>query len=617
MNVEDAIFFRCSEDGEVLWSESVCGYSRELDHYEIINDATLTKDNKVIFVGYSQSRLIEVNGELLYEEQRDGIQRALFIRLNQNNMPNISVKKADNSGNGALLDNIDENSYVITSENHTHDGGKIEGGYYKGTININDEEYTSNGNCDSLIIKYSKDNNVEWIYTYGESGNDGITEIYENEDTSITVKGTYNSSELNIGNFTLLKEEENQGYTLRIVPEFGIREIQELNVKNELKTFDVEANVKEIVGIRGGNISGQKHILEEVKYGEDFTKELKIVPDENYELVNIRVNGEEYEFETETDGSYTMPIFENVKNDINIEVEFGLISNIVTINKKDNITGEGLKGAEFKIDQIDTREIPDNDEIIGDLVTEEENKDCIDVINEVTDTVLGNMINSGSYYFVKNEEGYLIPTNGKTYQLANGGTEGIGNSVANSYFPIDLRNLTGNFIIQIKASTKSQSNNDIGFATINTTRTNPVYSSSSGRFMYQSGDVNLKNYESNTIAGGRMYYLHLGYRKNASVDYLDDQIVIQSIRVFPYINKTLKIEENNGVYESNSAGVNSSNVNGYIPIDLTSGSKNYYLDLTASISSEEGCDIGYVIINDNTNTINYKNNNEEKLVEIS
>ena len=38
-----------------------------------------------------------------------------------------------------------------------------------------------------------------------------------------------------------------------------------------------------------------------MKYGDSNTKEIKMIPDENYELVKITVNGQNYSFEKAAD----------------------------------------------------------------------------------------------------------------------------------------------------------------------------------------------------------------------------------------------------------------------------------------------------------------------------
>ena len=77
---------------------------------------------------------------------------------------------------------------------------------------------------------------------------------------------------------------------------------------------------------------------------------------------------------------------------------------------------------------------------------------------------------------------------------------------------------------------------DRGCTTITTSTVAPTYSNTEGRFMYISGTsssvTTAKDYTSNALTGGNTYYLHLGYRKDSSVDTGADQVVINSIKVY-------------------------------------------------------------------------------------
>ena len=73
------------------------------------------------------------------------------------------------------------------------------------------------------------------------------------------------------------------------------------------------------------------------------------------------------------------------------------------------------------------------------------------IIRDTSDK-LGALTANGTYYFVENEDGYLVPTNSKTYQEDNGlGTTGIQNVTANSFMEIDLSELTGKYAVVVNA----------------------------------------------------------------------------------------------------------------------------------------------------------------------
>ena len=155
-----------------------------------------------------------------------------------------------------------------------------------------------------------------------------------------------------------------------------------------------------------------------------------MVPDENYEIIGITVNGKEYSYTKAIDGSYTMPAFTNMTENKHIVVTYALKDNKITINKVDKTSKEKLSGAKFKLDQIEERSEPNNDEIIGNLTDNGQEYTEANIGNEVTGK-LGELSNNGTYYFVQNSDGTYTPTNSKTYQTANGGSAGISSSTAN------------------------------------------------------------------------------------------------------------------------------------------------------------------------------------------
>ena len=123
-----------------------------------------------------------------------------------------------------------------------------------------------------------------------------------------------------------------------------------------------------------------------------------MIPNENYEIIEITVNGEEWQYETLEDGSYVMPQFENIQEDKHIVVTYSLKDNKITINKTDINSGEKLTGAKFKLDQIEERNEPNNSEIIEALTENGTEYVEADTTKEVTGHI-GEMINNGNYYF--------------------------------------------------------------------------------------------------------------------------------------------------------------------------------------------------------------------------
>ena len=380
---------------------------------------------------------------------------------------------------------------------------------------------------------------------------------------------------------------------LKITEEMSMPEVQEVDVDNYRKQFKITTDVHEIDNIKGGSISGEdQKAYEIVKYGDDSLKEIEMVPNENYEIIGITVNGKEWSFEANEDGTYTIPQFENVTEDKHIIVTYALKNNTITINKLDSVSGEPISNVKFRLDQIEDRENPDNaigeiesnganyyelinketNEVTG-IITDLKDNGEVYTFNRYTDEndKLGDIVENGEYYFVSDSDGNLIPTNGKKYQETIGNSSGVQSKVANSYIPIDLSDVEGEFAVKINASISSESGCDYGYATVTQTTTAPAYSSTSGRFIYISGSKSVTEYTSGNLSGGNIYYLHLGYRKDGSQDKYDDQIKIHSIKVcsIKKETKSYNFQQIDGKYESNNTGINSTVANSYIPIDLT------------------------------------------------
>ena len=478
----DGLIIKYNNEGDVEWANNIGGiYS---DHIESVAP---TSDGGYIVGGYFASRTIQIGNETLTNNRS---QDGLIIKYSAEG----EVEWADSYG-GSSSDYI----YSVAS---TSDGGYIAGGYFNSSvIQVGNETLTSKGFYDCLIIKYSAEGVVEWAKSIGGSSSDYIYSVASTSDGGYIAGGYFSGSTIDADGHTLESQGSYDGMILEVVNQVGVPEVQELTVENSRKEFKITTDVNEIDGVKGGNISGEgMNPYETVKYGDSSTKEIVMTPDENYEIIGITVNGEEWSFEEAEDGTYTMPAFENMTEDKHVEVTYSLKDNKIIINKVDSEdNNKKLPGATFKLDQIDERTNPENDEIIGDIVA-----------------------NGVTYNFVDNGEG--------GYESNN---QGQNSTTANSYIPIDLTNYTGKYNLVVNANVSSQTS-DYGYATVTSNTTAPLYSSSTGRFIYISGtaeeDTTPTDYTT-VLQGGQMYYLHLGYYKNASTSSGDDKFTVNSVKV--------------------------------------------------------------------------------------
>ena len=593
----DGMIIKYSSSREVEWAKSING---NLGEY--ITSLSLTSDGGYLIGGYFTSYNVYID-DIVLSKGYD-----IFTGM---------IIKYDKSGKVEWA----KTAAGEISAQSTNDGGFIISGPLTG-IRIQIGDYILENNSDNTsdedayIAKYNAKGEVEWAKSIGNSEREYITDIIQTNDGRIIGSGRFNSNKLEVDGQSITNTSSNSGsddsFIFEIANQIEASEVQELTIENSRKEFKITTEVKEIDGVKGGTISGEEQSpYETVKYGETSTQEIKMTPEENYEIIGITVNGKEWPFEELSDGTYTMPQFTNMTEDKHVEVTYALKDNKLTINKVDSETQKPLAGATFKLDQIEERTEPEN--VIGEIVSNGETFYATDTTNEITDEVVGELTNNGTYYFIKNEDGTLTPTNSKTYQLANGGTAGIGNTTANSYVEIDLSGVEGKYVVVVNANVSSQSSNDYGYAVINQSTNAPSYSTTTGRIFRISGtstsSTTPTDYESEVLEGGQKYYLHLGYRKSSSTDTGDDQVVINNIKVYGTNISTYNFVENGeGGYESNNQGKDSTTANSYIPIDLTNNTGKYNLTINAQISSQSS-DYGYATVTTSTDRVAYNINN--------
>ena len=522
------------------------------------------------------------------------------ITLEPHSNYNGYVAKLDRDGEVEWAKSIGgENEDTVYNVSMTPDGGFVVSGRFGrnsdgatgSTMAIGDYELETVGGRDAYVIKFDKDYNVVYATSFGGSGFEMAYSACETLDGGVVAVGEYTSDSMDIDDIHIDGNLE-QSYSdadaliVKLMAQIPATEQKELQVINNRKQYRITTRINELDGVKGGTISGEnQYAYEKVKYNDASVKEIVITPDPNYRIFGITVNGKEWPFIPADDGSYVMPQFENVLEDKKIEVTFGLKDNTITINKVDDTTGQGLPNATFKLDQLEERQEPNDDEIIGDLTPNGITYYNYSDSDEVTSQVLGTLTSNGTYNFVE-KDGTLVPTNSKTYRTENGiATTGAGNTTANSYYPIDLTGLTGDYMVVVNARVSSQTSYDYGYATVNTSQTPPAYSTQDGRFIYRAGTYAAADYKSEALTGGNVYYLHLGYRKNLNTDTNEDQIVINSIKVYKVTGVQYNFIEQDGGYISTISDVADVSCRSYIPIDLTDYSGLYEITVNAEDKS--------------------------------
>ena len=276
--------------------------------------------------------------------------------------------------------NLDD---YVSSVKATSDGGILLGGWYYSTQGLDvdgdsaidgtfdfpalEGNYTSDG----FVIKLDSNNQVVYSSRLYGDGYEGVTAVAETKNGLLASGGYFNGTTLTATNFVHEENDDiaigttklfdgrgnSEGFVIAegATGESAIAAALNLRVENKIKTYKVTTEVIETDGVRGGDITGETgtiggteysidgtRYVETVKYGNDSINEITITPktttgttpettaETNYVIEYITINGEDYtNYTVNPDGTVTIPVFEEVKNDIHIAVKFSnTISNV-------------------------------------------------------------------------------------------------------------------------------------------------------------------------------------------------------------------------------------------------------------------------------------------------
>ena len=609
-NYENGMLIKYNSDGTLEWFKEFGG------KYSEIVSVTACSDGKYLIGGNFRGDEIDLgNGITL---AGGTLSRGMIIKYSSEG----NVEWAKVMGYGYSETNI--SSMIECSDNGYLVSGSFENRCLQLENGVNIVEKTEGEQ--SFIIKYDKNGKQQWVKSVGGTLSNSLTvdriisAVIEIDDgvyiaggwfgkgfSPMSLDGEESKEEfrLNVDEKILPNRGKFDAMILKIVTQMNSREVQELEVENKRKEFKITTDVNEIDNIKGGFISGEDDdAYEVVKYGDSSIKEIKMIPDENYEIIEITVNGENCEYTSNSDGSYTMPAFTNVTEDKHVVVTYSLKDNKIIINKVDKDTKEKLEGAKFSIEQVEERPEPAMSDVIGKFVVDSKYYTEVNPGEEV-DGRLGNITKNGTEYFVQNDDGTYVPTNTLEYKEANGESTDDIKVNAYSYIPIDLTGLTGKYTVVINAEMDTYSINT-GYARITNSTTEPGNYSGTGRVMDIEGKQSAKDYISPVLDGGKVYYLHFRYARFSSGENGQDSFVINSVKLHKATVNTVRygFTNINGKYESTNARRDSTESSGYIPIDLTNCTGLYDLIINADGSGASG-DYGYAIINNVTTKANY------------
>lgn len=232
---------------------------------------------------------------------------------------------------------------------------------------------TNHFNPDMLIVKIDTEGLVEKVWELCGKGLIHDMVVTENFDI-VSIAGTTE------GTLTLRPEETVGEETITLSlgsstllvmqGDASIPEQSEILSTNYRKQYKVTTDVREVDGVKGGSISGEDlNPYEKIKHGDNSQNTIEAVPDDQYEIVSITINGKEYNFNAEAGESETLPIFENMTEDKHVVVTYAKSSNVLTVRKINSDTGEPIPGVRFNIQSTDSngieREVTTNDQGIA------------------------------------------------------------------------------------------------------------------------------------------------------------------------------------------------------------------------------------------------------------
>ena len=251
---------------------------------------------------------------------------------------------------GFIVNNTYNEGHIIGNTSSSIGGivgsGKVSNSYNVGKITVLDT-ITSSSTV-GIISGTSNPNTNTNCYYLNTIPTARVPKIYETvvSEEEITSKEFFDR--LNVDG--VWEQRKGRAPTIKGIGT-EIKDATEIEIKNSKLQFEITTEVKSINGNKGGTISGENEIpYELVEYGKNNTKEIKIIPEENYIISNITINGKNIEFTPEADGTFTIPGFEGIKEDKHIIVSFvSTDTPKFDVQKIDKNTNEKLENAELYI----------------------------------------------------------------------------------------------------------------------------------------------------------------------------------------------------------------------------------------------------------------------------
>ena len=319
---QDSAIVAFSTDGTYQWNQKVGGSNDEA----IAKVITDSEDNIVAVGGFASNLTI---GAETINAPTTSYSSSIMLKFASATGDYVSNK---------VFGGTDNEDKIMTAT-ATEDGGILLGGwFYSKNFDIDGDgtnDITSTkGQNDAIVVKLNDQNEVEWYKTIAGNSYDENYGIAQLSNKSFVAVGGFDSTSLSCGDKTNLLNSQKyaDGYIIdlaNVVTSAEIPEIQEINVKNNLKEFKVTTEIEENSEGRrgGGSITGTPSennisFVEKVKYDYDSTTPIVITPVADYSVYSVEINGEKVEFKPDANGVVTIPVFSKVQEDKHIKVLF-------------------------------------------------------------------------------------------------------------------------------------------------------------------------------------------------------------------------------------------------------------------------------------------------------
>lgn len=200
-------------------------------------------------------------------------------------------------------------------------------------------------------------------------------------------------------------------------------ELQQITINNSITKYKITTEVVE----GNGTVSGQNdNPYEVVRYKENSKNEIKAIPDSNWKVKRIKVNGESIEYTVSDDGSVTLPQFINMTEDKHIQVYFQKIDDNYNFElTKTSESGELLANAKFTIKKVTklsdgSETLQDAKDVDGDFVgyNYSINDEVYKVVESNNDGIIKVNLENGDYRLIEIEAPANYEKSDKSYDFS-------------------------------------------------------------------------------------------------------------------------------------------------------------------------------------------------------